>query len=156
MRKTNKRRFSVSANRRVRAGRKINATNRKVGRGIMASTFGGYDYLESMVQNIIDNFDEYNWEYEDRDELEEQMNDDLWDADEITGNASGSYFFNAAKARDAIRGNEDLLIEAIEEFGDRPEDYKKALTEPEWADVTIRCYMLGQAIGEALDRMGIR
>lgn len=46
MRKTNKRRFSVSANRRVRAGRRINATNRKVGRKIMASMG---DYTENLA-----------------------------------------------------------------------------------------------------------
>jgi hypothetical protein len=117
---------------------------------------GGYDYLTEMVDAIKDRFDEYDWDYEDRDELEEQMNDDLWTDDSVTGNGSGSYWFDREKARDAIRGNEDLLVEAIEEFGDSASDYKKALTDPEWADVTIRCYLLGQAIGQALDDMGIR
>lgn len=126
-------------------------------RAIKASYSGtAYDYLREMVDDIKDNFDDYDFEYEDRDDLAEQMNDTLWAEDSITGNGSGSYFFDREKARDAVRGNEDLLVEAIEEFGDRPEDYKKALTDPEWADVTIRCYMLGQAIDRALDEMGIR
>lgn len=135
---------SVSASKSMRRGRKI-----------MASTSGAYDYLKEMVDDIIDRFDEYDFEYDDRAELEEQMNDDLWVDDNVTGNGSGSYWMNREKARDAVRGNEDLLIKAIEEFGNSTGDYKKALTEPEWADVTIRCYLLGQAISEALDRMGI-
>ena len=143
-RKINKKRFTVNASKSIRRGRKI-----------MASTSGAYDYLKEMVDDIIDRFDEYDFEYDDREELEERMNDAFWTDDSVTGNGSGSYFFNREKARDAVRGNEDLLVEAIEEFGDSTGDYKKALTEPEWADVTIRCYLLGQAIGEALDRMGI-
>ena len=135
---------SVNANRGVRRGRKI-----------MASTSGVYNYFEEMTDAIVDKFDEYDFDYEDRDDLEQQMNDDLWTDDDITGNGSGSFWMNREKARDAVRGNEDLLVEAIEEFGNSPGDYKKALTDPEWADVTIRCYLLGQAIGEALDRMGI-
>ena len=141
---------SVTASKRVRAGRKV------MGRRIMASTSGTYDYLAEMIDDIKNVFDDYDWEYEDRDDLEQQMNDDLWDADSVTGNGSGSYWLDREKARDAIRGNEDLLIEAIEEFGNSTDDYKKALTEPEWADVTIRCYLLGQAIGQVLDDMGIR
>ena len=141
---------SVTASKRVRAGRKV------MGRRIMASTSGTYDYLAEMIDDIKNVFDDYDWEYEDRDDLEQQMNDDLWDSDSVTGNGSGSYWLDREKARDAIRGNEDLLIEAIEEFGNSTDDYKKALTEPEWADVTIRCYLLGQAIGQVLDDMGIR
>ena len=125
-------------------------------RYVKASAGSHYDYLESMVDSILDVFDEYEWEYDDRDELYEQMNDDLWTDDSVTGNGSGSYFMNAEEARDAIRGNEELLIEAIEEFGNELSDYKKALTEPEWADVTIRCYLLGQAIDKALDKLGIK
>lgn len=115
-----------------------------------------YDYMEALVSDIKDIWEDADaWqEIEDRDELEETMNDELWVEDSVTGNGSGSYFFNSEEARDAIRGNEDLLVEAIEEFGNNLEDYKKALTDPEWADVTIRCYLLGQAIGQFLDEIG--
>lgn len=132
----------VTASKRVRSGRRI-----------MASTSGTYDYLEAMVNNIKDVFDDFGWDYEDRDDLEQQMYDDLWDEDSVTGNGSGSYWFDREKARDAVRGNEELLADALEEFEG---DYRKALTKPEYADVTIRCYLLGQAISQALDELGIR
>ena len=89
----------------------------------------------------------------DVDALSECLNDGCWIADSVTGNASGSYFCSTFRAREALRGNENLLIEALEDFGDLPEDYKKALTSPEWADVTIRCYMLGQAVSAAVDTL---
>ena len=135
---------SVSASKSMRRGRKI-----------MASTAGKYDYLEAMVDDIMDLISINDYEYEDRYELEEQLNDDLWIDNNVTGNGGANYFNTDDEARDAIRGNEDLLIEAIEEFGDDAESYKKALKDPNYADTTIRCYLLGQAIGEALDRMGI-
>lgn len=115
-----------------------------------------YNYMESMVSSIMDAFNEYeDWaEIEDREDLEEQMYEDLWVDDSVTGNGSGSYWFNREKAREALRGNEDLLVEAIEEFGDNLEDYKKALTESETADVYIRCYLLSQAISKVLDDLG--
>lgn len=117
-----------------------------------------YDYVKEMKDIIVENFedwkDDMDWDTDDRDSLEESMNDDLWAEDSVTGNGSGSFFFNREEARDAVRGNEDDLVEAIEEFGNDIESYKKALTDPEWADVTLRCYFLGQAISEALDELG--
>lgn len=113
-----------------------------------------YNYYNQICADILDyigeniNLGDYITEEGlDVDELGERLHDDCWAADSVTGNASGSYYCNAYRAREALRGNEELLAEAIEEFGDRPEDYKRALTCPEWADVTIRCYMLGQAVG---------
>ena len=113
-----------------------------------------YNYFNALCADILDyigeNINLANYLTEDgldADELAKRLNNDCWTADSVTGNASGSYYCNAHKAREALRGNEDVLIEAIEEFGDCPEDYKRALTSPEWADVTIRCYMLGQAVG---------
>ena len=55
-----------------------------------------YDYKEALVSDIKDFWEDSDaWqEIEDRDELEETMNDELWAEDSITGNGSGSYFFN--------------------------------------------------------------
>jgi hypothetical protein len=117
-----------------------------------------YNYVEEMKDIIVENFDDWkddmDWDTEDRDDLEQTMYDDLWVEDAVTGNGSGSFFFNSEKAREAVRGNEEDLADAVEEFGGDPESYKKALTDPEWADVTLRCYFLGQAISEALDELG--
>lgn len=113
-----------------------------------------YDYLESMKEDIKNYIEEnkendsYDWD--NLEEVKELLYDDLWIDDSVTGNGSGSYYCNSYKAREALQGNEDLLIEALEEFGNDAESYKRSLTDPEFADVTIRCYLLSQAIDEAL------
>ena len=120
-----------------------------------------YNYLKAMINDITEyiseniNLEEYtdNIGELNTEALEDHLNDELWIADSVTGNASGSYYCNRCKARKALAGNEDLLIEAIEEFGDDPESYKRALREPEYADVTIRCYLLGRAIAEAIENI---
>lgn len=93
---------------------------------------------------------EITWTAEDRDEVEQQLTDDLWTVDSVTGNASGSYTFNAWKAKEYLCHNWDLLAEAIEEFGGNT-DILRAGAES--CDVTIRCYLLGQCIAAALDEL---
>ena len=111
-----------------------------------------YNYLENIkadVKEYIDN--EINLkDFTDREELEQKLNDDLWVCDSVTGNASGSYYCNSWKAEEALAHNWDLLAEAMKEFGCEVDLLEKGA---EWADVTIRCYLLGQAIGEVLDEM---
>jgi hypothetical protein len=87
----------------------------------------------------------------DREALEEKLNDDCFVADSVTGNASGSYYCNAYKAQEAVSNNIDILVAALEEFGDDPDSYKQALKSPEFADVTIRCYLLSEVVARVLD-----
>ena len=112
-----------------------------------------YNYLEQVTTDakeaILENM-EY-WNFDDREELEEVAHDELWAHDSVTGNGSGSYFFNTWKAEEALCHNLDLLTEACEEFG---EDIGEAVKQgAEACDVTIRCYLLGQAIAAALDEV---
>jgi hypothetical protein len=83
-------------------------------------------------------------------ELEEHLNDTLWTVDSVTGNGSGSYTFNSYQAEENICHNFDLLAEALEEFGGGCDILKDGA---EAADVTIRCYLLGQCIAEALEEI---
>lgn len=111
-----------------------------------------YNYLEAVkedVKNYIKNEITLK-DYSDRDELEEHLNDTLFVEDSVTGNASGSYTFNTWKAEENICHNLDLLAEAMEEFCCEVNSIEKGA---EWCDVTIRCYLLGQAISEVLDDM---
>ncbi len=114
-----------------------------------------YDYLEAVKSRVRDyieeNKEELREEHEDREGLEEALNDDLWVSDSVTGNASGSYTFSAYKAEENLCHNLDLLREALEEFGE--ENVNVLEKGAEWCDVTIRCYLLGQAISEVLDEM---
>ena len=112
-----------------------------------------YDYLKQVTTDakaaILENM-EY-WDFDDREELEEVANDKLWTDDGVTGNGSGSYFFNTWKAEEALCHNWDLLAEACEEFG---QDIGEAVKQGvEACDVTIRCYLLLQAIAAALDEL---
>ena len=103
------------------------------------------DVLEYIADNI--NLTEYTDDGElDRDRLEEDLYDDCFIADSVTGNASGSYYCSRYKAREAIRGNEEDLINALDYFGAEAEEYKRAIIDPEYADVTIRCYYLGEIV----------
>ena len=112
-----------------------------------------YNYLEQVTTDakeaILENM-EY-WDFYDREELEEVAYDELMLYDSVTGNASGSYFFSTWKAEEALCHNWDLLAEACEEFGqDIGEAFKQGV---EACDVTIRCYLLLQAIAAALDEL---
>ena len=112
-----------------------------------------YNYLEAVIADakaaILENMDM--WEWHNREELEENANDWLWVADEVTGNASGSYTFSTWKAEEHLCHNMDELEEACEEFG---QDIGEAVKQgAEYCDVTIRCYLLGQAISAAIDEL---
>lgn len=112
-----------------------------------------YDYrkqvksdIEDYIKDSVDMSD-----YDSREEMEQDLNNKLWLADSVTGNASGSYTFNAWRAEENLCHNLDLLEDACEEFGDEGFDILKK--GPEAADVTIRCYLLSQELSEVLDEM---
>ena len=104
-----------------------------------------YDYLsavESDVREYIENNVDFH-DYSDLAEMKEDLNEKLFVEDSVTGNASGSYTFNAWKAEEYLCHNLDLLAEANEEFGGSSDILSDGA---EMCDVTIRCYLLGQAI----------
>lgn len=112
-----------------------------------------YNYLEAVTNDtkaaILENIN--NWDFADREELEEIANDELWIDDSVTGNASGSYTFNTWQAEENLCHNMDELEDACNEFG---QDIGEAVKQgAEYCDVTIRCYLLGQAISAALDEL---
>ena len=115
-----------------------------------------YNYLDNMENNILDYINENISieDYEnDREDLEEKLNEDLFNCDSVTGNASGSYTFNRWTAEEYVSDNMDLLNDAVSEFGIDSETVAEKFLSNEWEyfDVTIRCYLLGQAISKALD-----
>lgn len=116
-----------------------------------------YNYLEAMKNDITEYIkDNINLaDYADRDELESSLNDDLFTEDSVTGNTSGSYTFSRAQAQEYVTDNIDLLKDACEEFGTDAASVGEWFLSDDWEkmDVTIRCYLLVRAIGEALDDM---
>ena len=111
-----------------------------------------YNYLEAVTNDakaaILENMDM--WEWHNREELEENANDWLWTADEVTGNGSGSYWFSTYKAEEALCHNWDILADAISDFGGDVDVLRQGA---EACDVTIRCYLLSQAISAAIDEL---
>lgn len=131
-----------------------------------------YDYTEAItadiLQSIIDNCEineeektitdysgnVYNLEEADNDngtkeDLIEALNNDMWIDDSITGNGSGSYTFNTWKARCNLWNNEELIEEVTKEFEITPEN----ASNPEYMDVSIRCYLLTGAIETVIDEI---
>jgi hypothetical protein len=112
-----------------------------------------YNYLEAVTEDVREyireeiNLEEWKGN---ADGLAEHLNEALWITDSVTGNASGSYTFNTWKAEEYIAHNWDILAEALAEFCCECNPIEKGA---EWCDVTIRCYLLGQAIAEALEEL---
>lgn len=107
-----------------------------------------YDYYKTVKEDAINAIIEgVNWNGVEYLEDEDKIYDDLWIDDCVTGNGSGSYTFSSWEAEENVCHNLDLLGEALSEFGcDGME-----MNGGEWADVTIRCYVLGQVIGDAIE-----
>ena len=113
-----------------------------------------YDYLAAVKADVVayieDEISLEEWRGR-REELEEHLNDELWACDQVTGNASGSYYCSTWRAEEAISHNWDLLADALTELGQDGIDVLRQGAEA--MDVTIRCYLLAQAISEALDEL---
>lgn len=112
-----------------------------------------YNYYENLKADVEDYINE-NKKYfsaSDIDDLAEELNDSCWTSDSVTGNGSGSYTFNTYEAEENLAGNWDLLLEALENFGQA--DINPIEKGAEWCDVTIRCYLLSSAISDVLEEM---
>lgn len=113
-----------------------------------------YDYRKAMIENIEEELYERGFiGAEDLEEAYEELYDDLWTEDNVTGNGSGSYTFNRCEAKEYVTDNMDLCIEALKEFCiDSETIAEKFLCEDwEYFDVTIRCYLLGECLSEVLE-----
>lgn len=113
-----------------------------------------YDYEEAVRDDVLEyirdhyGIQELKEKLEDKDDFNQELYDDLFVSDLVTGNASGSYYCNAWKAEESVCHNMDLLADALEEFGGELDVLRDGA---EACDVTIRCYMLGQVLGDAID-----
>ena len=114
-----------------------------------------YDYKEAVKEDVLQYIkDEIDLaEFDTLEELEEKLNEELWTADSVTGNASGSYYCNTYKAEEALAHNLELIEEVAEEFGIEPTISSGYEHGAEWWDVSIRCYYLAGAISEALEEI---
>ena len=114
-----------------------------------------YNYLEELKSDVRNYIKEVASDYmdcEDMDELRDSLYDNLWDEDSVTGNGSGSYTFNREEAKKYVSDNLDLMVEAYKDLDSIESlvDDLEAL-DFETIDVTIRCYLLSQALDEVLE-----
>lgn len=111
------------------------------------------DYYKQVLDDAIDTIDEqFDCGYWDADTQWDIAYDNLFCGDSVTGNASGSYTFNAYTARknvaDAIWDSE--ILGALSELGIDDDSISQYLrdNDPEGLDVAIRCAMLGRVYSE--------
>lgn len=111
------------------------------------------DYYQQVKNDAIAAIDEqFDCGYWDGDTQWDVVYDNLFVDDAVTGNGSGSYFFNAAKAREAVADAiwDDKILDALSEIGisgDRIAQYLRD-NDAESLDVCIRCAMLSEVYGE--------
>ena len=120
-----------------------------------------YNYLEEITNDIEcwmdkdgDPFDIS--QFEDREEAKEFLYDELWTEEAITGNGPYGYA-SEEECEEFLCHNLDLLFNALFEFGELEESllddlhkHHKEKNLARWADCTIRCYVLDNAIEDAL------
>ncbi|MCD7723724.1 MAG: hypothetical protein LUH82_07245 [Clostridiales bacterium] len=113
-----------------------------------------YDYYEAVKDDVLQYIkDNINLaDFDSAEELEEYLNEcsDLWCADAVTGNGSGSYTYSRYKAEEYLCHNQGLLAEAMINFGCDITFLNKGA---EACDVLIRCYVLPQAIHDAVQSL---
>lgn len=112
-----------------------------------------YQNFIDEVRNDLKDFVLDRWDEKEIKDLDrEEVYDEAFTEDSVTGNGSGSYFCNAWKAKESIFNmDEDLLRETISEF---EIDMGEHWGDWEYLDVSVRCYALGQIdIDELLDEI---
>ncbi len=101
------------------------------------------DYRDEVLEDIKAFIDDQGQWYVENGYDFDGFYEDLWTNDSVTGNGSGSYYFNTAKARTAVSEFvfSDEFKEMCDEWGI---DAAKLLADgPEAVDVSVRCYVLG-------------
>lgn len=119
-----------------------------------------YNYREAVKEDVKNWMDE---NHEPGASREEEFDYDTvfeacWVADEVTGNGSGSYTFSRLEARRNFfedDDSEDYVSQMIDEGFSTAEEVGKhmASSDWEWLDVCIRCYLLSEAVQEAIDEI---
>lgn len=106
------------------------------------------EFVEERLDEML-RYDGTPLEQLDGDRIREELFDDAFLDDSVTGNASGSYTFSTWQAEENLCHNTDLIEEMLFEFGYEPSE--KANHGAEWFDVSIRCMMLYRVFDKAYD-----
>lgn len=102
------------------------------------------DYIESNEINI----EEVDFE---------SLYDEMFIADGVTGDGSGSYFFNTYKAMECVTRNMNEVKEALEDLCYTHEQVGEMFLNNQWEaiDVITRCYYLHGALSNYYEEKGV-
>lgn len=116
-----------------------------------------YEYRTEMATDILNYIDSNitleDWEF--RTDLEDDLYDELWIEDSVTGNG-GDYYDTENNCESYLAYNLDLMMEACEEFC---VDMKVLLQHyhdkdlARYLDCTIRCYLLEEVLHDVLNNI---
>ena len=109
---------------------------------------------EDVKNYILDNYkpDELKEKMQNIDAFFEELNDELWIDDDVTGNGSGEYTGDKwSYAADNVKCDIETVCIALREFCVDGETIAKHFIDGDWNYFDVRCYCLGSAICEALD-----
>ena len=119
-----------------------------------------YSYKDTVKEDVMEwmSYHEDDMDGMGRHERFEYIYDRTWIADEVTGNASGSYTMSRYDARRNYMEDEDsdeYIFQMIEDGFMSASDLGTHIASSnwEWVDVNIRCWLLGDCITEILDEM---
>lgn len=121
-----------------------------------------YDYRKVITNNIkdwiqmngvLEEAKEQEWSYQ---ELYDWLYDELWAEDSITGNGPYRYA-SEEECQEYIATNLALYFEAANEFCEFPDAGAPWIYEEpaRHIDATIRCYLFGECLYQALDDLGV-
>lgn len=116
-----------------------------------------YEYKTEMATDILDYIDSNitleDWEF--RTDLEDDLYNELWAENSITGNGD-DYYNTETYCESYLAYNLDLMMEACKEFC---VDMKILLQHyhngdlARYLDCTIRCYLLGEVLHDVLNNI---
>ena len=117
-----------------------------------------YSYKEQVRADVKEWIEDNKEQIEglDRHDAYEVVYDSCWVDDSVTGNASGSYTFSRWEARQNFFNDEDseeYIDQMIEDGFTCRESVGRAVQESQWEllDVSIRCWLLCDAVSDVLD-----
>ena len=118
-----------------------------------------YNY-EVEVKKDLENYIDENYDFDsdfdgmDIEDIYDKIYEDVWVADSVTGNASGSYTFCRYQAEENLLHNMDLVYKAcVQDFGYDASDIGKLYIEEQFEtiDVMVRCYFVGTILWDVLN-----
>ena len=119
-----------------------------------------YSYKEVVRSDVREWIDNNKDQIEglDRHDAYEVVYDSCWVADEVTGNASGSYTFSRYEARQNFFNDDDsddYISQMIEDGFMSADELGKKISESNWEyiDLSIRCWLLCDAVTDIIDEM---